>query len=335
MTNSTSAIETEMAACPICGEQDFSPVLTAESMDHLASMPFTVVSCNSCGLMMTNPRPTADAIGEFYESGFYEQGESLIKRSLINPVMKGFHELRLRQVTQRMTGGKILDVGCGKGKFLQVAARHGWEAWGIEPSHRSLSFVQDKSGMKIIGGRFEDADLPDGYFDVVTMWHTLEHFYHPDDTLKKVRRKLRDGGLLVVRVPNGASWDFSMGRAKWFHLDVPRHLYHFSPDSLRKLIGQAGFRVVSISTSSLEDNPIGTLQTVMAAVGFRSGSVFSLIKGGSGTGTTASKLVKNLGTAAGIAVLALPSFIIAELAQKAGRGGTLTVAAVKNKYSPE
>lgn len=330
MTNSVPAIETETAVCPVCGRQDFSPVLTAESMDQIVSTPFTVVRCNGCGLMMTSPRPTADAIGAFYESGFYEQGENLVKRSLINPVMKGLHELRLRQVTRRMPGGKILDVGCGKGKFLQVAARHGWEAWGIEPSQRSLSYAQDRSGMKIVGGRFEDADLPDGYFDVVTMWHTLEHFYHPDETLKNVRGKLRDGGLLIIRVPNGASWDFSLGRAKWFHLDVPRHLYHFSPDSLGRLIEQAGFRVISTSTSSLEDNPIGTLQTVMAAAGFRPGSVFSLIKGGNETGPAASKLVKRLGTAAGIAALALPSFLLAEIAQKAGRGGTLTVSAVKD-----
>lgn len=278
---------------------------------------------------MTNPRPTPAAMSEFYESGFYEKRESFIKRSLINPVMKGFHELRLRQVTRRKSTGTILDVGCGKGKFLQVAAKHGWEAWGIEPSQRSLSFVQSKSGMKIIGGRFEDADLPDGYFDVVTMWHTLEHFYQPDVTLQNVYSKMKDGGLLIIRVPNSASWDFRMGREKWFHLDVPRHLYHFSPDPLRKLLEQTGFRVVSLSTSSLEDNPIGTLQTVMAALGFRPGSVFSLIKGGNDVGSTVVRTVKKLGISVVIAALALPSFILAELAQKAGRGGTLTIAAVK------
>jgi SAM-dependent methyltransferase len=298
-------------------------------MDYLARTPFRVVSCDKCGLLMTNPRPTPAAISEFYESGFYEKRESLIKRSLVNPVMKGFHELRFRQVTRRKSTGAILDVGCGKGKFLQVAVQHGWEAWGIEPSQRSLSFVQSKDGMKIIGGRFEDADLPDGYFDVVTMWHTLEHFYEPNVTLQNIYKKMRDGGLLLIRVPNSASWDFSVGREKWFHLDVPRHLYHFSPEPLGKLLEQAGFRVVSMSTSSLEDNPIGTLQTVMASLGFRPGSVFSLIKGGNDTGSAAGRTVKTLGISVGIIALALPSFILAELAQGAGRGGTLTVAAVK------
>lgn len=331
VTNGDLRLETEEAACPICFGKDFQPVFSAQNMDFLVRSSFDVVSCKNCGLLMTNPRPTQDSIGDFYEGGFYETKEGLFKRMFVSPVMRIFHKLRLRQVTRQKETGRLLDVGCGKGKFLAAAARSGWEAWGIEPSQRGLSFARNVDGMKIIGGRFEDAELPDAYFDVVTMWHTLEHFYEPVEILTNIHQKLTDDGLLLIRVPNSGSWDFKLGKDKWFHLDVPRHLYHFSPATLLALLERSGFKVISYSTASLEDNPVGTLQTLMSVVGFKPGAVFRLIKGESGESGTIKRIMGAAGAALGIMVLAVPSLVLTETAQLTGHGGTLTIIAVKQK----
>jgi len=266
---------------------------------------------------------------QFYESGFYETDEKKIKRILTDPLMKRFHRLRLRQVSRKTTTGKLLDVGCGKGKFLTAAARAGWEAWGIEPSQRSYSYAEREAGIKIFGGKFEDVDLPDEYFDVITMWHTLEHFYDPVETLTNIKRKLKTNGLLLIRVPNSDSWDFSIGKERWFHLDVPRHLYHFSPQTLGLLLDMTGYKIISTSTASLEDNPVGILQTLMSLLGFRPGSIFNLIKGKSESGSYLGNVITASVTMLAAILLSLPSFVIAEASQLAGKGDAVTILAVK------
>lgn len=322
-------IELEEACCPTCNVSECTQILTAYSMDNLASQPFSIIRCKQCDLMFTSPRPTSSSMKSFYEGGFYETQEKAVKRLLVNPVMVVFQRLRLRQVTRVKKTGKLLDIGSGKGKFLAMAAHNKWEAWGVEPSNRSRSFVKDKSGEKVFGDEFEEAAIPDGFFDIVTMWHTLEHFYDPLDILAKVHAKLNERGLLVVRVPNSDSWDFKLGKANWFHLDLPRHLYHFSPKSLSTMLEKAGFQVVSVSTFSLEDNPIGILQTFMTLLGFKTGSIFSLLKESSDAGKL-RKISGSLLIIFVVTVLLLPSLVFSGLSSAVRQGGTLTILAKKN-----
>lgn len=321
-------IELEAAVCPLCGSGGKAPVLSSASMDCMTDLRFDVTACDRCGLLMTDPRPVPVAIGMFYEGGLYETAESTVKKLVVNPVMKRLQVLRLRQAAAQRQAGRLLDVGCGKGKFLATAARRGWEAWGIEPSQRSVS--QTAAGARIFAGSFDDAELPDGYFDLVTMWHTLEHFHQPLETLVRIRRKLKADGILVVRVPNSDSWDFRWGRGDWFQLDLPRHLYHFSPASLSAMLEKAGFRVTRVSTVSPEDNPMATLQTFMAVLGIGQGSVFQLFKGDLGSGNRSGGLGRALLTLGVAVFLLLPSLLFSQLAQLAGKGGTLTMTAVKD-----
>ena len=330
MATGVAGIELEAAVCPLCGGFAKSTVLSSISMDGVTNLRFGVSACAGCGLLMTDPRPAPASIGIFYEGGLYETGESTIKKLIVNPAMRRMHSLRLRQAAGARPVGRLLDVGCGKGKFLATAARRGWEAWGIEPSQRSVSQASTGGGGRLITGRFEDLELPDEYFDLVTMWHTLEHFHQPLETLMRVRKKLKDDGTLVVRVPNSDSWDLRWGGPDWFQLDVPRHLYHFSPASLGAMLVKAGFRTVSVSTVSLEDNPLATLQTLMAMLGFGQGSVFRLIKGDFGQNRHAAGRGRALLASGTAAVLLLPSVLVSKLAERAGRGGTLTMIAVKD-----
>lgn len=333
--SATSALELEKATCPICGPSDIYPIMMAKSMDNITDVTFSLARCHGCGLYLTSPRPAISSLGQFYESGFYEVQEKRSKKVLIDPVMNIFHLLRFRQVSVKRNKGKVLDVGCGKGKFLTTAARHGWEAWGIEPSKRSHSLIDEMPGVRIIGARFEDAEIPDDYFDVITMWHTLEHFSDPIDVLSRVRSKLKDDGLLLIRVPNINSWDFRLGKERWFHLDIPRHLYHYSPLTLSLLLSKAGFRAHSLSTASLEDNPIGVLQTFMSICGFPAGSIFEIIKVESKDDSLKQKTIKPLKTLLAAFALATPSLLFSTVAALSGNGNTITIIADKSGYTSD
>ena len=321
-------IEFEDAHCPLCGESELTVILTAQGMDNLTRQAFGIAKCSRCDLLITNPRPAASSMERFYEGGFYETHEKAIKRYLVNPAMDVFQRIRLKNISRFKKTGSLLDVGSGKGKFLDIAARSGWEAWGIEPSQRSRTFVQKKHGVKVFGGKFEDVDIPDRYFDVVTMWHTLEHFYNPLEILERIRGKLKDDGILVVRVPNCDSWDFRLGKEKWFQLDVPRHLYHFSPKSLSLLFNKAGFQVFDTSTSSFEDNPMSTLQTMMSVIGFKPGAIYRLLKEGRGEENKKNLAITLASLFAGIA-LSAPSILFSSASQVANQGGTLTFVGLK------
>lgn len=329
MEETRQNIELEDARCPICENSYNVPVLTGHSMDNLLEQAFHVTRCSNCGLLITDPRPAPSSIGIFYEGGFYEKEEGQLKKTVVNPVMNVLHKFRFRHVKKVSPKGRLLDVGCGKGKFVNTVAGQGWEAWGIEPSKRSLSYAKSEGGARIYGGRFEDVELPEKYFDVITMWHTLEHFYDPVQTLRQAGEKLKDNGYIVIRVPNSDSWDFRIGKEKWFHLDLPRHLYHFTPETMKKLLEKAGYQVVSMSTGSVEDNPIGTLQTVMAVIGFKPGAVFRLIKGDDGS----EKKLNSLLAAGTAAFLLVPSLCLTGAAHLFGSGGTITVVAKKTNIA--
>lgn len=323
MNINNKTVNYEAATCPICEQRNLSYMFDARNMDSIVKKQFHVMKCQGCGLVMTDPRPTEDTIGVFYENGIYEEKEKKIKIVLINPVMKLMQAQRLGMIKKFATRGKLLDVGCGKGKFLQAAAADGWEAWGIEPSLRSVQFIGKDAPFKLITGRLEEAELPEGYFDFITMWHTLEHFHRPIETLRSVYQVMSDNGYLLIRVPNSDSWDFRIGHGRWFHLDVPRHLYHFSPASLSTLLGKAGFEIVFSSTSSIEDNPIGTLQTLLAIIGLEPGSIFSVFK------NQGSGILKSFNVTALSVALCTPSLLFSTFAESLGHGGTVTVIAKK------
>ncbi|MDE2490927.1 MAG: class I SAM-dependent methyltransferase [Elusimicrobia bacterium] len=160
----------------------------------------------------------------------------------------------------------MLEVGCGKGRFLEAAKRKGYRVYGIEPSSRSFAVASRLVRGFIAPIGFEDiatvADFPREY-EFVMLWHVLEHLDAPDSLLAQARRLLSDGGRLVIAVPNFASLQARVGGANWYHLDPPRHVHHFTPRSLRLLAEKCGFEVEKISFDSFYQDYIGDLITVV------------------------------------------------------------------------
>jgi SAM-dependent methyltransferase len=208
----------------------------------------------------------------------------------------------------------LLDVGAGRGRFVAAAREAGYEATGIEPSSaREADHVSRAS--------VEDAAFEPASFDVVTMWHVLEHLEDPGTAIDRVRAWLRPGAGLVVGVPNVASVQAALGGERWYHLDVPRHRVHFTPRGLEALLRSHGFAVVRTRHVLLEHNPFGMWQSLVNRASRHRSYLYNLLKRNAPLGSVDLA----------VAVLALPLVPVAALLEFAagltGHGGTIVVLA--------
>jgi len=234
--------------CPVCGSSDLKPHVECE--DHLVShQKFAIVVCGQCGMGMTQNVPSAAHIGEFYKSENYIS-HSDTKKGLINRL---YHQVRIlmlkrkQKLVERMTVGKrgnLLDIGCGTGYFISHMKEQGWKVQGTEPDPDARRIAASQLGQEIpdSAGLF---DLPERSFDVITMWHVLEHVYELDDYLRQISFLIREGGSFIVAVPNYTCYDARRYQENWAAYDVPRHLWHFSPNSITQLVENYGFQLIA------------------------------------------------------------------------------------------
>jgi len=223
--------------CNLCGSEDFA--LLFEGHDYLSFSPLTfkVRRCSRCELVCLNPRP--ENIIYYYRE--YHKRSPEPKKDI-------FHFLssnRVKKIKRFKKGGRILDVGCGSGKFLFEMSREGWEVYGNDISDVACDNVRKEFGLKnIYPGELLALNLPENFFDVITLWHVLEHLETPLETLQKIHRILKDDGLLVIESPDFSSPQSKFFKDKWQALELPRHLYHFSGRTLKKLLKSAEFEIV-------------------------------------------------------------------------------------------
>jgi SAM-dependent methyltransferase len=253
-------------ACIACGGLEASVVLFRDR---------PVARCARCGLRWLVEPPNADELAELYTSGFYSPGAP---RG--GPLSTALHRLnnsiRLREIRD-VAPGRLLDVGCGKGRFLAAARDDGWQVVGVEFAPSLAASARLHEGVEVIAGDFLDAPL-EGDFDVVTMWHVLEHLPDPPRAVARAVELLRPGGRLVVSVPNIDSLQARLGGEEWLHLDLPRHLFHFSPRSLATLVKRAGLQVLRIGHFYPEMEMIGLVQTTLNSVGIERDLLYRFAK---------------------------------------------------------
>lgn len=219
--------------CPLCKSGHFHNYMIIK--DHMVSQEsFAVSECDNCTLRFTNPRPQSEKLSKYYESDAYisHSGKSY---GLISPVYKMVRRYAIGRkigIVNKHSPGKkrILDVGCGTGNFLAAAARNGWQATGVEVNKEARKIAGQTVKTEIYSSVFE---IPSkNKYEVITMWHVLEHVDNLEYALKKIKELLITKGILILALPNSNSYDAKWYKEFWAGYDVPRHLYHFTQDSI-------------------------------------------------------------------------------------------------------
>jgi 2-polyprenyl-3-methyl-5-hydroxy-6-metoxy-1,4-benzoquinol methylase len=225
---------------------DFSeqPVLVCK--DHTVSGEFFELrKAKDLDLLATFPQPNLERLPDYYKSEFYISHTDS-KRGFFDKIYQQVKNLmlsrKLNWIAQEKTGTvKILDVGAGTGDFLSAAKKRGWEVFGAEPNSGARALAS-KKGVEL---EEETRGFSSGSFDVITMWHVLEHVPNLEEQIEELYRLLKPDGLLVIAVPNFKSDDAQKYKEHWAAYDVPRHLYHFSPSAIEKIFNSSGFLLTS------------------------------------------------------------------------------------------
>ena len=200
----------------------------------------TIVECKRCGLVYASPRFDGHDIVDTYEA----VEDTLYLEEREGRVLTFEHHLKpLEKLTGPPDGRPLLDVGCYIGVFVELAAQHGWEAWGVDPSRWAVDRAQER-GLQVVQGTLATASLPEAGFDVVTMWDTIEHLPDPAATLERAHRLLKPGGLLVVHTIDIDSLFARLMGSHWPWL-MEMHLFYFSRRTLGDLLAKRGFEVLS------------------------------------------------------------------------------------------
>lgn len=278
--------------CNLCGIDDAASFLSATERWFGYGGQFQYVRCLKCGLIYLHPRPAEEVLAAHYPNvryythrrmdrarGRLGRWRLLIKRGLLAahkgyPLPKEglarliaravslspYRPARFGRLPAYVAGGRVLDVGCGNGNHLYSLRELGWETVGVEPDVGAARYARTELGLDVRVTTLEEAGLAAESVDVGLMLHVLEHVPNPLRTLQEAYRILKPDGYLIIETPNVASWAARLFRDWWFHLDAPRHLYLFTPDTLPALLHAAGFSRFELEHVAVATGITGSLQ---------------------------------------------------------------------------
>lgn len=228
----------EYCPCPLCYSHQAENYLLAPDRFALAEEEtYSLQRCLQCGMIYLNPRPREEESGRFYQHAEYLPFASTTgAQSLTEKLYAALRRLNLRWKRNLLSrfhhGGALLDVGCGTGEFLAFMHEAGWQVRGLERDAHAAEYGREHLGLAIQTGSVNDLPNEAQRYAVITMWHVLEHIYDFHAALKLLASRLQDDGVLIVAVPNIASFDAKFYREHWIALDAPRHVNHFSLTTL-------------------------------------------------------------------------------------------------------
>jgi SAM-dependent methyltransferase len=239
-------LKTEYADCLICKNSEHSTLFNNVPDRFNINQPYKIVRCTRCDFVYLSPRPVEEISSEFYDLEEYHPHQ-LSQQSLMDKIYVWIRDKnsqnKRRLIEQYKMQAKILDIGCGTGEFLLEMKKHNWDVTGMETAPEALNRAQEKD--LII---FDALQKIPGNFEVISMWHVMEHIYQIADLFEQIKRLLAAGGILILTVPNINSFEAGYYKNNWVALDAPRHLYHFRPVDIEKLLHMNGFEITKISS---------------------------------------------------------------------------------------
>jgi SAM-dependent methyltransferase len=291
--------------CLACGAE-LDPTRSFHGVDRLHGTggTFEVRCCPACGAGATLPLATPAEVASFYPDSYgpYDDRMGTLAGAISKIVRASQGRRALASLPlsalRDAPAGRAVDVGCGRGDVAALFVQRGWQVTGVEPSAGACRAARAR-GVDARQGTLADVPLEDGAYDAAIFQHSLEHTPDPSGDLTKIRDALRPGGVVLITVPNFASWQRARFRDRWYHLDLPRHRTHFTPRALDASLRRAGLERVTLTTSTSTVGLPATIQYVTAGR--------CLFPGG-----------LRLRVAAGLCVLALP---LAWVLDRLGGGG--------------
>lgn len=249
--------------CVCCGENTKFQY-TAYPLDYCLDKNFNIYKCSHCGHGVTDNVGEGDS-ASLYEGGAYDPQENLWHK-LLRPALNIFEFAKLSYLNKyKEKGNLLLEIGTGKGNFLQAAINAGYDGYGIEPSTRSFKIAKLRLGEKVFQCMLEDMHLNkelNKKFDFIILWHVLEHLTEPESAIRILNSFLKPGGILIIAVPNFDSYQSKFGKSNWYHLDPPRHLSHFTPSSANVFLEKNSMQVKKIFYNSFLQNVLGDIITL-------------------------------------------------------------------------
>ena len=233
--------------CPLCRGNSFDPYLRApDRFDLGAGELYQLQRCRQCRMIYLNPRPTETDSARFYQNENYLPFASAnAPRTMLARLYDLLRRYNLRWkrklLARFIPTGSLLDAGCGTGEFIDEMRRAGWQVHGLERDASASAWAREHLQLPVDTGSLQDLDSIHSSFDAITLWHVLEHLYDPRGALEILNRRLKAQGFLVIAVPNAAALDAKIYRQNWIALDAPRHVNHFTLETLAGCAQLAGF----------------------------------------------------------------------------------------------
>ena len=240
----------KLTQCPVCSGTENTELIT--SKDYVSTdETFKITICNNCSLQYTNPRPTEENIGKYYQSDKYISHSGSEKKNLgiiysIYDIIRNISIYRkINTIKKYNKNGKLLDLGCGMGYFInEIKKDKTYEYEAADVSDEAIKYVADTFGITVLRESNLDA-VSNKEYDIITQWHVLEHVHRLDERLQFLKRVLKQNGTMYFAVPINNSFDSKHYKNFWDAYDVPRHLLHFNRKSFNHLMSKHGFTVVA------------------------------------------------------------------------------------------
>ena len=292
---------------------------------------YGINKCNICSAYFLAPQPSAQQLARAYDESYYGEGGEKFKDGLIEKMLDYFRMKRARMICGHLGNkGKILDIGCGNGKFLSFVKKQGdFEIYGIEKEGGSAKRAAKIPGIHLKTGMLERNDFAAESLDAVTLFQVFEHLTEPQQTVEIITEILKKGGVLAISFPNIGSFQSRVFKGKWLHLDPPRHLFFFDPDDFKKKMSAFGFEMIREKYFSVEYNPFGMQQSLLNCILKKREVLYETLKGNKEYVKEFSKanlLFQNL-----FFKLSAPLFIISDAVESAFRKGATVEFVMKKK----
>lgn len=240
-------------SCPVCNSKKIFK--KGEVKDFFLSKEiFSLYECKNCKVLFTNPRPENKELGKYYDSEKYlshnTKKSGIFGKTYV--ILRQFNIKRKFQIVQNLiSNGKILDIGCGTGELLNFFQQRNWSCEGIEPNIMAREFAKKKYHLNV-NDESNIKKIQNENYDIISMWHVLEHVPDINKRIEEVQRLLKKNGYLIIALPNPTSWDARFYKTHWAGYDVPRHLYHFTPEAFQVFANKHNFRIINILPLKLD-----------------------------------------------------------------------------------